>query len=107
MRTLAPRAYGSFMSVSESEWQQRGFRVRGRVQGVGFRWWTHRKASSLGLCGTVGNRPDGTVEVHVAGDVQTLEAFATELEAGPLMARVDGVEAFPSEESLPARFEIV
>jgi len=55
----------------------------------------------------VGNRPDGTVEVHVAGDVQTLEAFATELEAGPLMARVDGVEAFPSEESLPARFEIV
>ena len=95
------------MSASESEWQQRGFRVRGRVQGVGFRWWTHRRASSLGLRGTVGNRSDGTVEVHAAGDPQTLEAFATELAAGPPMARVDRVEGFRSEESLPTRFEIV
>ncbi len=64
------------MSDSEPERHQRGFRVRGRVQGVGFRWWTRRKASDLGLRGTVRNRPDGSVEVHVAGDVETLEAFA-------------------------------
>jgi len=95
------------MSASESAWQQRGFRVRGRVQGVGFRWWTHRRASDLGLRGTVGNRPDGTVEVHAAGDVERLAAFATALEVGPPMARVDGVDGFRSDGSLPNHFEIL
>ena len=95
------------MSDSESAWQQRGFRVRGQVQGVGFRWWTHRRALDLGLRGTVGNRPDGTVEVHAAGDVETLEALATALEAGPLMAQVDGGDSFRSDGSLPNHFEII
>ncbi len=95
------------MTNSESEWQQRGFRVRGRVQGVGFRWWTHRRASDLGLRGTVGNRPDGTVEVHAAGDPETLEAFATTLKVGPPMARVDGVDGFRSDGSLPTHFEMI
>ncbi len=95
------------MTEPESEWQQRGFRVRGRVQGVGFRWWTHRRASDLGLRGTVGNRPDGTVEVHVVGDPETLEAFATALEVGPPMARVDSVDGFGSDERLPTHFEII
>lgn len=95
------------MSDSESEWQQRGFRVRGRVQGVGFRWWTRARASKLGLRGTVGNRPDGTVEVHVVGDIETLEAFAAELEFGPPMARVEGVDGFRSAASLPTHFEII
>jgi acylphosphatase len=93
------------MSDSESEWQQRGF--RGRVQGVGFRWWTCARASKLGLRGTVGNRPDGTVEVHVVGDIETLEAFAAELELGPQMARVEGVDGFRSAASLPTHFEII
>ena len=95
------------MSDSESARQQRGFRVRGRVQGVGFRWWTQRRASDLGLRGTVGNHPDGTVEIHAAGDVETLEALATALEAGPPMARVDGVDGFRSDDSLPTHFEII
>ncbi len=95
------------MRDSESEWQQRGFRIRGRVQGVGFRWWAQRRASDLGLRGTVGNRPDGTVEVHAAGDVETLEALATALEAGPPMAQVDGVVSFRSDGSLPTHFEII
>ena len=95
------------MSDSESEWQQRGFRVRGRVQGVGFRWWTRGRASDLGLRGTVGNHPDGTVEVHAAGDVEALEAFAAELEVGPPMARVEGVDGFWSDGSLPIHFEII
>ena len=95
------------MSDSESEWHQRGFRVRGRVQGVGFRWWTHRRASHFGLRGTVRNRPDGTVEVHAAGEMAALEAFAAELEVGPLSAHVEGVEGFRSDGSLPAYFEII
>ncbi len=95
------------MRDSESGWQQRGFRVSGRVQGVGFRWWTHRTASGLGLRGTVGNCPDGTVEVHAAGDFETLEAFADELRGGPPLARVEGVEDFQSDGRLPTRFEII
>ena len=95
------------MSASESEWQQRGLRVRGRAQGVGFRWWTRGRASNLGLRGTVGNRPAGTVEVHAAGDVETLEAFAAELEVGPPMSRVEGVDGFRSDASLPTYFEII
>ena len=56
---------------------------------------------------TVGNRPDGTVEVHVAGDIETLEAFVAELEVGPQMARVEGVDGFRSDGSLPTHFEII
>jgi acylphosphatase len=95
------------MSDSESDRQQRGFLVRGRVQGVGFRWWTRARASNYGLRGTVGNRPDGTVEVHVTGEVETLEVFAAELEVGPPMARVEGVDGIPSDGSLPTHFEII
>ncbi len=95
------------MNDSESEWHQRGFRVRGRVQGVGFRWWARRRAADLGLRGTVRNRPDGTVEVHAAGELETLEAFAAELEVGPWGARVEGVDGFRSGGSLPTHFEII
>ena len=94
-------------SDSRPHSHQRGFRIRGRVHGVGFRWWTRRRASELGLRGTVRNRPDGTVEVHAAGKVETLEEFTTELGAGPPMARVEGVEVFESEGTLPHRFEIL
>ena len=95
------------MSDSQSEWHQRGFRVRGRVQGVGFRWWARRKAANLGLRGTVRNRPDGTVEVHAAGELETLEAFAAELRVGPRSAWVEGVDGFRSDGSLPTHFEII
>ena len=95
------------MSDSESEWHQRGFRVHGRVQGVGFRWWARRRAADLGLRGTVRNRPDGTVEVHAAGELKTLEAFAADLEVGPGSARVEGVDGFRSDGSLPSHFEII
>ena len=95
------------MNDSESGWHQRGFRVRGRVQGVYFRWWTRRRAADLGLWGTVQNRPDGTVEVHAAGEPETLEAFAAELEIGPPSARVEGVDGFESDEILPTGFEII
>jgi acylphosphatase len=47
------------------------------------------------------------VEIHAAGDVETLEALATALEAGPPMAQVDGVDSFRSDGSLPTHSEII
>jgi len=85
---------------------QKGFRVSGRVQGVGFRWWTKSTADGLGLSGTVRNLPDGSVEVHVRAQPDVVEFFAGKLHEGPWAARVEGVEPMPSEAELPAGFEI-
>jgi len=70
----------------------RGFRVTGRVQGVGFRWWSRGEAERLRLAGAVWNREDGAVEVHVVGSPADVEEFRRVLEEGPAAARVDGVE---------------
>lgn len=85
---------------------QRGFRVRGMVQGVGFRWWTRRTAQELGIHGNVRNCPDGSVEVRARAAPPVLEEFAERLERGPPAALVRSVEAFPSSEVLPEGFEI-
>lgn len=94
------------MDSTSAECVQQGFSVRGRVQGVGFRWWTQRMGSELGLVGAVWNRPDGAVEVHVIGPAHAVEAFATELSQGPQGAQVDGLERLASDRSLPSRFVI-
>lgn len=74
-------------------------RVSGRVQGVGFRWFTRQAAQELGgLTGRVRNLPDGRVEVEVAGDAERLEAFRGRLLQGPAGAWVAGLE----EEELSA-----
>lgn len=85
---------------------RRAWRLSGRVQGVGFRWWTARTARSLGLRGTVRNLPDGRVEVHAAGTTAALEDLERRLERGPAAARVDRVEAISPAEDLPPGFEI-
>lgn len=71
----------------------RAYRVHGRVQGVGFRWWARSVAEDLGLGGTVRNLGDGSVEIHAAGPAERLEDLKESLRAGPRFARVDGVEA--------------
>jgi acylphosphatase len=70
----------------------RAFRVTGRVQGVGFRWWTVRTAEEAGVGGTVRNRADGSVEVKAAGPAGSVERLRAALEHGPATARVEGVE---------------
>lgn len=50
--------------------------VRGRVQGVGFRWWTRARALELGLVGYARNLPDGRVEVLAQGDREAVRALA-------------------------------
>jgi acylphosphatase len=67
------------------------FLVRGRVQGVGFRWFVHREASELELKGWVRNSEDGDVEVVAAGDAEGLAELRASLQKGPRGSRVDKV----------------
>ncbi|HEY6250617.1 MAG TPA: acylphosphatase [Candidatus Angelobacter sp.] len=71
--------------------------VRGRVQGVGFRWFVDHEARQLGLNGWVRNNLDGAVEVLAMGPEQQLEALRKKLERGPRAARVDEVQEIPAE----------
>lgn len=80
----------------------RGYRVRGRVQGVGFRWWTRRIAEELGVGGSVRNLADGSVEVHACGSAEAVERLGALLRAGPPGARVDRVDSVDPDPGMPA-----
>jgi acylphosphatase len=67
------------------------FLIRGRVQGVGFRWFVHREAAELGLRGWVRNTDAGEVEVVAAGDAETIAELRAELRKGSRGSRVDAV----------------
>jgi acylphosphatase len=69
-------------------------RVTGRVQGVGFRWWSRRQAETLGLVGWVMNGDDErSVELVAEGRPDALDEFERRLRAGPDSARVEQVDA--------------
>jgi acylphosphatase len=72
--------------------QTRRFVVRGRVQGVGFRWFVEREARVLGVSGWVRNNPDGSVEVLATGTSEQLLALRGKLYEGPRASRVDNVD---------------
>jgi acylphosphatase len=66
----------------------RHYCVRGRVQGVGFRYFVVENAVRLGVRGYVRNTMDGEVEVHAEGEETALAGLRVELERGPMLARV-------------------
>ena len=66
--------------------------IRGRVQGVGFRYWTRRTATARGLEGWVRNRSDGSVEAVFAGPEQAVAEMIALCRRGPNSALVDSVE---------------
>ncbi|HYD50521.1 MAG TPA: acylphosphatase [Terriglobales bacterium] len=74
-------------------------RIRGRVQGVGFRYSTYEVARRLGLHGWVRNLPDGDVEVAAAGDAAAVEELVRWCQRGPAGARVQSVEPLPADGS--------
>jgi acylphosphatase len=62
--------------------------VTGRVQGVGFRWWTRARARELGLAGSASNLDDGRVEVVAEGHRRECEALLDQLRSGGSPGRV-------------------
>jgi acylphosphatase len=69
-------------------------RIVGRVQGVGFRWWTRRQAERLGLTGWVRNdESERAVELIAEGDPSALDTLEQQLHSGPPGSQVDTVEA--------------
>ncbi len=81
--------------------------MRGRVQGVGFRWFVVTTASELGLTGWVANRSDGTVQLVAEGPWQALRTLVTALHEGPPGADVTDVEVSDRPLTLGlSRFEV-
>jgi acylphosphatase len=78
--------------VMAADAQTRKFVVRGRVQGVGFRWFVEREAKTLGISGWVRNNSDGSVEVLATGTRDQLSGLRSRLQQGPRAARVDNVQ---------------
>jgi len=71
--------------------------VRGRVQGVGFRYATVRAAQRFGVTGWVRNRSDGSVEAVVHGTVESVEAIVAWARRGPDAAIVENLEVMEAE----------
>ncbi|MGN1400082.1 MAG: acylphosphatase [Bacillus sp. (in: firmicutes)] len=65
--------------------------VSGRVQGVGFRYFTAMEAQKLGIKGWVRNTADGDVEIEATGEAQQLELFIKAVNEGSPFSRVKGV----------------
>lgn len=64
----------------------------GRVQGVGFRFYTQKKARELGINGFVKNMRDGSVYIEAEGDSEKVNEFVLWVQKGPEWARVDDVK---------------
>lgn len=68
-------------------------RIKGRVQGIGFRYWAVKKAAEIGgISGWVHNAADGSVEVLMSGEEANVDAMILACHKGPILSRVDKVE---------------
>lgn len=81
--------------------------IAGRVQGVGYRDWTRRRAEHHALSGSVRNRADGSVAATFSGTPEAVAAMLVECRAGPRGARVDDVSVVErGAEPVPTGFAI-
>jgi acylphosphatase len=79
--------------------------VSGRVQGVGYRWWTVGTARALGLDGWVRNRRDGSVEILAIGSPDALESLAAACARGPNAAAVSVVDRTAADDDGSTGFD--
>jgi acylphosphatase len=80
--------------------------VRGRVQGVGYRYFAQRAAADLGLTGHVRNLDDGRVEVYAVGQPAQLDELAGLLHRGPRWSEVTGVDEMDAPVRQGSEFRI-
>lgn len=80
------------MAEGEPRSMRRHYFVHGRVQGVGFRWFTQRVAEREGISGWVRNLADGRVEIEADGTVEAMERFERDVRRGPSGGQVDQVD---------------
>lgn len=81
-------------------------RISGRVQGVGFRDWTQRRAKDLGLSGWVSNLASGDVEALFSGPAGAVDAMLAACRRGPQLARVDDVKVVETTETASGPFSV-
>ncbi len=81
-------------------------RSEGRVQGIGFRFWTRDHATVLGLRGWVRNRVGGGVEAVFAGPRAAVDDMVRRCRRGPAFARIDGVAEEPEAAPVGPGFHI-
>jgi acylphosphatase len=67
-------------------------KIKGRVQGVGFRYFTRQNARDLNIRGWVKNMPDGSVETVITGNCEQIFQMVKRLREGPRSARVTEIE---------------
>lgn len=79
-------------------------RIKGRVQGVGFRDWASEEASSRKLDGWIRNRSDGSVELLVAGSDEGVQEMLRALTLGPPLAQVHNIDIHKETDLPPAGF---
>jgi acylphosphatase len=77
---------------ARKETKARLYLVRGRVQGVGFRWFVQRSAERIGVKGWTRNLDSGDVEVYAIGNEAQLQELGGFLWKGPVASQVRGVE---------------
>lgn len=95
--------------MSDARTDRRTVRVRieGRVQGVGYRYWTERVAGELSLAGWVRNTRDGSVEALFAGPAEDVAEMLERCRDGPRSAHVTAVNVVEEGGGPPDGFEVL
>jgi acylphosphatase len=98
---MSARSAGELTAPFKQEQNERVIRrraiVTGTVQGVGFRWAAREQAQRLGVAGWARNRADGSVELEVEGDPESVERMLAWLREGPDGSAVDGLDVSEAE----------
>ena len=84
----------------------RRFTIRGRVQGVGFRFFARERAALDGVAGWVANTSDGAVEAEAEGEREAVDRFERALRHGPAGSRVDAVDVIEIPPEQRRGFEV-
>jgi acylphosphatase len=98
--------YNGAVRRATDDRQARRYLIRGRVQGVGYRWFVQKNAADIGVDGYVRNLDDGRVEVYAIGSPEQLNELSGLLWRGPRMADVRGVDEQYAAPQIVSGFQV-